>query len=92
MSAMSWTHDLMWWMTAVELPAIACLFLLIWRTRREVDNNIGKTAQDLSEFKLDVAKNYASQAALKETEQRLTDHLVRIERKLDSFGRTQRDE
>ncbi len=91
MSGMSWTHDLMWWMTAVELPAIAGLFLLIWRTRREVDNSIGKTAQDLSEFKLDVAKNYASQAALKETEQRLTDHLVRIERKLDSFGRTQRE-
>ena len=89
MSGISWTHGLMWWITAVELPAIAGLFLLIWRTRRELDSSVGKTAHDLAEFKLDVAKNYASQAALKETEQRLTDHLVRIERKLDSFVRTQ---
>jgi len=49
-----------------------------------------ETAHDLAEFKLDVAKNYASQAALKETEQRLTDHLVRIEHKLDRFARTRR--
>jgi len=90
MSGVSWIHDLMWWITAVQLPAIAGLFLLLWRTRRELDSSIGKTEHDLAEFKLDVAKNYASQAALKETEQRLTDHLVRIEHKLDSFGRTQR--
>lgn len=90
MSGISWTHGLMWWITAVELPAVAGLFLLIWRTRRELDRSVGKTADDLADFKLDVAKNYASQAALKETERRLTDHLVRIERKLDSFARTQR--
>ncbi len=90
MSGISWTHGLMWWITAVELPAVAGLFLLIWRTRRELDRSVGKTSDDLAEFKLDVAKNYASQAALKETERRLTDHLVRIERKLDSFVRPQR--
>ena len=88
MSGMPWIRDLMWWITAVELPAIAGLFLLIWRSRRELESSIGKTTRDLSEFKLDVAKNYASQAALKETEQRLTDHLVRIEHKLDNFGHT----
>ena len=90
MSGISWTHGLMWWITAVELPAVAGLFLLIWRTRRELDRSVGKTSDDLADFKLDVAKNYASQAALKETERRLTDHLVRIERKLDSFVRPQR--
>jgi hypothetical protein len=79
----------MWWITAVELPALAGLFLLIWRTRRELEKSLGETAHDLAEFKLDVAKNYASQAALKETERRLTDHLVRIEHKLDRFVRTQ---
>ena len=89
MSEVSWTHDLMWWITAVELPAIAGLFLLIWRTRRELDNKVGMAIRDLAEFKLEVAKTYASQAALKETEQRLTDHLVRIEHKLDSFVRPQ---
>ena len=90
MSGAPWSYDLMWWITAVELPALAGLFLLIWRTRRDLENTVGEAARDLAEFKLDVAKNYASQAALKETEQRLTDHLVRIEHKLDSFVRTQR--
>ena len=88
MSVAPWTQDLMWWITAVELPALAGLFLLIWRSRRELEKGLGETAHDLAEFKLDVAKNYASQAALKETEQRLTDHLVRIEHKLDRFART----
>jgi hypothetical protein len=78
----------MWWITAVELPVLAGLFVLIWRIRRELESAIGATADDLADFKLDVAKNYASQAALKETERRLTDHLVRIEQKLDDFGRT----
>ena len=88
MSGPHWPPDLMWWITAVELPALAGLFVLIWRVRRDLESAIGETADDLGDFKLDVAKNYASQAALKETEQRLTDHLVRIEQKLDDFGRT----
>ena len=83
MSGMSWTHDLMWWITAVELPAISGLFLLIWRTRRELENSVGKTVRDLVEFKLDVAGS-ASGIRFKEA-----DHLVRIEQKLDSFGRSQ---
>jgi hypothetical protein len=78
----------MWWITAVELPTLAGLFVLIWRARRDLERAIAETAGNLADFKLDVAKNYASQAALKETEQRLTDHLVRIEQKLDDFGRT----
>jgi hypothetical protein len=88
MSGPQWPLDLVWWVTAVELPALAGLFLLIWRARRELESAIGETADHLADFKLDVAKNYASQAALKETEQRLTDHLVRIEQKLDDFART----
>lgn len=88
MSGPQWPPDLMWWITAVELPALAGLFVLIWRARRELESAIDETAEDLADFKLDVAKNYASQAALKETEQRLTDHLIRIEQKLDDFGRT----
>lgn len=90
MSGPLWSQDFMWWITAVELPALAGLFFLVWRTRRDLERAIGRTADDLADFKLDVARNYASQAALKETEQRLTDHLVRIEHKLDSFVRAQR--
>jgi len=37
----------------------------------------------LSLYKLDVAKDYASIACLKDLERRLTSHLLRIEAKLD---------
>lgn len=90
-----WTIDLIWWITVVELPALAGLFWLIWRSRRESDTALDDTRHEfetslvfvresLSAFKLDVAKNYASISYLKEVERRLTDHLVRIEEKIDN--------
>ena len=30
----TWTLTLAWWISVVELPAMAGLFLLIWRVRR----------------------------------------------------------
>src|SRR3546814_15146831 len=37
----TWTADIAWWITAVELPTLGGLFWLIWRTRRD-----GETALD----------------------------------------------
>ena len=79
-----WTLDLAWWATAVELPALAGLFWLMLRGRAELDAAHDRLRDDLSAFKLDVARSYASTAALKDVERRLTEHLVRIEAKLDS--------
>src|SRR3546814_13756971 len=31
----TWTADIAWWITAVELPTLGGLFWLIWRTRRD---------------------------------------------------------
>ena len=86
--------NLTWWITVVELPAMATLFWLIWRARRDADTALDDCRLELetglqflrdglSAFKLEVAKNYASIAYLKEVERRLTDHLVRIEEKID---------
>ncbi len=86
--------DLVWWITAVELPALAGLYWLNWRTRRDTDKSYAAVRTDmetglahlregLAAYKLEVAKSYASIAYLKEVEARLTDHLVRIENKLD---------
>lgn len=86
--------DLVWWITAVELPALAGLYWLNWRTRRDADKSDASMRADmetglahlregLAAYKLEVAKSYASIAYLKEVEARLTDHLVRIENKLD---------
>ena len=90
----TWTIDIIWWITAVELPVIAALFWLIWRNRRDTDDDANALRHDcerrinllrdsLAAYKLEVAKSYASIAYLKEVETRLTAHLLRIEHKLD---------
>ncbi|NVK19344.1 MAG: hypothetical protein HWE30_11660 [Methylocystaceae bacterium] len=94
----SWTIDLIWWITAFELPAMASLFWMIWRSRQEFDNDLSdlrehtessfsRSRESLSAYKLEVAKNYASITYMKDVERRLTGHLVRIENKLDQPNR-----
>lgn len=93
----SWTIDIMWWITAVELPVLGTLFWLMWRTRTEADERLdemahrlevgmGQTREALSAYKLEVAKSYATTGYLKDVERRLTEHLVRIEAKLDTVN------
>ncbi len=87
--------DLGWWLTMVELPGLAGLFWLIWRSRGEFQRALDllslTTQRDMQEarealagFKLDVARNYVSIPYLKDVERRLTAHLLRIEAKLES--------
>ncbi|MCB1782368.1 MAG: hypothetical protein KDI13_00080 [Alphaproteobacteria bacterium] len=89
------TQDWIWWVTAVDLPALGGLWVLLWRTRDESQKNTARlhTILDrrcdqlrdaLAAFKLEVAKNYASQRDLRALETRLVDHLLRIESKLDA--------
>lgn len=86
--------DLNWWVTAVELPVLGGMAMLIWRSRNEADHRIddlehrleiglGQARDALSAYKLEVAKSYATTGYLKDVEQRLTEHLIRIEAKLD---------
>jgi hypothetical protein len=88
-------EDLIWWITAIELPVLAGLFTLIWRTQNEaqsacddLQNQMERRCEQLREalaaFKLEVAKTYASQTDLRELEGRLVNHLLRIESKLDA--------
>ncbi|OKH89135.1 hypothetical protein [Thalassospira sp. TSL5-1] len=87
--------DLGWWLTMVELPVLAGLFWLIWRSRAEFQRDLDRlsargqrdiqdTREALAGFKLDVARNYVSIPYLKDVERRLTAHLLRIEAKLES--------
>jgi hypothetical protein len=86
--------SVVWWISAVEIPVLGALFWLVWRTRREMDQAledarhrgdmaIAQIRSELANYKLEVAKNYASIAYLKDVEHRLIDHLLRIEAKLD---------
>jgi hypothetical protein len=92
-----WTVDVAWWITAVEIPALAGLCWMVWRNRRDADLAIGqgraaceeavaRLRDNLAAYKLEVAKSYASIAYLREVEKRLTGHLLRIEDKLDGVG------
>ncbi|MBP2301592.1 hypothetical protein [Azospirillum picis] len=76
--------DLAWWITAVELPAMTALFWLIVRARKDAESAFAALRENLAAYKLEVAKTYVSVATLRDVEQRLTDHLLRIETKLDS--------
>lgn len=89
--------DFAWWITAVELPVMGGLFWLIARLRNDAETALetlrtraesaqAQVRESLAAYKLEVAKTYVSFATLKDVEQRLTDHLLRIENKLESNG------
>lgn len=89
------SSDLMWWLTAIDLPTLSGMFWLIWRTRRDhdgalqrlrelIDTRHAQLREALASFRLEAAKSYASIADMKEIETRLVRHLLRIETKLDA--------
>ena len=87
--------DLTLWITAVDIPALGGLFWMIWRARQDseaseqhlreiIETRHSQMREALAAFKLEVAKSYASRSDLRELEERLVGHLLRIESKLDS--------
>jgi type II secretory pathway pseudopilin PulG len=92
--------DFAWWLSAVELPVLAGLFWLQQRQREQSERAVEAVARDcrlaiqavraaLADYKLEVAQGYASVGALKDVETRLTEHLLRIEAKLDQASMQQ---
>jgi hypothetical protein len=88
------TISWIWWISAVELPVIGCLFWLIHHGRREseqallkiyreIQGNLSIVLDNLAHSKLEVARLYATIADLKDVEKRLSDHLVRVETRLN---------
>ena len=63
------TPDIYWWLTAIEIPVIAALYVRL---------------EELAQAKLSIAQTYAQRSQVRELEERITAHLLRIERKLDA--------
>ncbi len=85
---------LVWWITAVDIPALSGLLWLVLKIRHDSANAIDtlhetldvrctQLREGLSAFKLEVAKSYASVTDMKDLESRIVSHLLRIESKLD---------
>lgn len=95
-----WTLNIIWWISAIELPILASLFWIISRTqsdfdtalddaRHETETSLRFLRESLLVFKLEVAKSCASVSYLKEFERRLTSHLIRVEDRIRNL--THRD-
>lgn len=89
------SHDLAWWVTVFDLPAMAGLLAMIWRTRKDneaaldhlqdvLDVRTDQLRDALFAFKLEVAKTYASHKDVRALESSIVEHLLRIESKLDT--------
>ena len=88
-----WSISWAWWITAVEVPILGCLFWLIHHGRRETEQTLLKIYREiqanlslvqdrLAQSELEVAKQYATIDDLQAVERRLTDHLLRLENRL----------
>ncbi len=85
--------NLSWWISVVELPLFIGAFWLLKNNISTLENNLkdveAKSKKDvinlienIASFRVDVAMNYASISCLKDVENRLTAHLLRIEEKI----------
>ncbi len=79
--------EILKWAAMIELPVFAALFRMMLKHKKECEQSINLCKEDLNEFKLHVARNYVSITYLKDVEARLTNHLLRIEKKLDYMDR-----
>jgi hypothetical protein len=77
---------------------LAGLFWMIHGIRRDVQDRIergdirdsdalSRTRDDLAEFRIEVARTYVPLSLIREVDQRLSGHLLRIEQKLENFQR-----
>lgn len=76
--------QLIWWITAVDVPMITAFVISLSRMRNSVDEQLRDLRDRFTAYKLEVAQNYASINHVKDLESRLIAHLLRIETKLDN--------
>ena len=88
-----------WWISAVEAPIVAALFWMLHGLRKDLHERIDRTVEresevvtrtreDLAEFKLEVARSYVPLSLIRDVDRRLSQHLLRIEHKLEEVRRS----
>ena len=87
-----------WWISAIEIPIAAGLFWMINGLRQDLQSRIersdhreseavSRARDDLAEFKLEVARTYVPLSLIRDVDRRLSQHLLRIEAKLEECTR-----
>lgn len=66
------TPDILWWISVIEVPALAGLLVLFLKLR-----------DTMTLDKLEALRSFADIGDVRELEKRLVSHLLRIEAKLD---------
>ena len=77
---------------------VAALFRMIWLLKQDVQARIergdtrdseavNRARDELAEFKLEVARTYVPLSLIRDVDQRLSSHLLRIEGKLEGLRR-----
>ena len=85
--------NLSWWISVVEIPLFVGGFWLLKNSinvlekyvkdvESKSEKDVVNLIESLASFRVDVAVNYASISCLKDVENRLTAHLLRIEAKV----------
>lgn len=88
----------LWWITAVEAPVVTALFWMIHGLRRDMQERIERgdqrdsdaltrTRDELAQFKIEVARTYVPLSLIRDLDRRISDHLLRIEEKLEEVSR-----
>jgi hypothetical protein len=81
-----------------EAPVSILLLWLVHGIKRDLDRRIdhgdlremdglARTREDLTDFKLEVARTYVPLSLIRDVDQRLTEQLLRIEEKLEDIRR-----
>ncbi len=85
-------------MLVIQAKLLGLLFWMLHGIRRELDSRIergdlrstdglSRTRDELAAFKLEVARTYVPLSLMRGVDQRITDHLLRIEAKLEEATR-----
>ncbi len=87
-----------WWISVIEVPVVAALFRMIYMLKQDIQNRIdrgdtrdseavARACDELAEFKLEVARTYVPLSLIRDMDQRVSSHLLRIEGKLEGLRR-----
>jgi len=82
----------------IQTKLLIGLFWMLHGIRRELDHRIergdlrqtdglSRTRDELAAFKLEVARTYVPLSLMRGVDQRITDHLIRIEAKLEEVAK-----